>query len=270
MKENIERMKSRHKMLKEFTYELKPLDRGYSDRTLYINLSSNEVREKAVPAEMKEKFIGGKGYGLRLLWDAVTPETRWDSEENEINIAVGPIGGITSYAGAGKSLVTSISPTTGIPIDSNVGGHFGPYFKFSGFDALEIQGKAERDVIIFINGNEGRIQIFEAPDEEVNSHILAEQMTDMFADNETERQHISTVSAGRGAEHAWIGCLNFSYYDKRRKGLRLKQAGRGGIGTVFRDKKLKAIVVKYSNLRGDSNHPVDQKTIQKTGLKFHR
>ncbi len=270
MKYDIEKLRSKHKMLKEFEYKLKPLDKGYSDRTLYINISSNEIKIKPVPAEMKEKFVGGKGYGLRLLWDAVNGNTKWDSEENEINIAVGPIGGITSYAGAGKSLVTSISPTTGIPIDSNVGGHFGPYFKFSGFDALEIQGKAENDIIIFINGNEGNIQIFEAPDEELNSHILAEQMTDMFADNEKERQHISTVSAGRGSDHAWIGCLNFSYYDKRRKGLRLKQAGRGGIGTVFRNKKLKAIVVKYSGLKGDSNNPADQKTIQETGLKFHK
>jgi len=270
MKYDIEKLKSKHKMLKEFEYELKPLDKGYSDRTLYINLSNNEIKEKPVPEEMKEKFIGGKGYGLRLLWDAVNKDTKWDSEENEINIAIGPIGGITSYAGAGKSLVTSISPTTGIPIDSNVGGHFGPYFKFSGFDALEIQGKSENDVIIYINGNEGRIQIFEAPDEEINSHILAEQMTDMFADNEKERQHISTVSAGRGSDHVWIGCLNFSYYDKRRKGLRLKQAGRGGIGTVFRNKKLKAIVVKYSGLKGNTNNPVDQATIQQTGLKLHK
>ncbi len=270
MKYDIEKLKSKHKMLKEFEYELKPLDKGYSDRTLYINLSSNEIKEKPVPEEMKEKFIGGKGYGLRLLWDAVNENTKWDSEENEINIAIGPIGGITSYAGAGKSLVTSISPTTGIPIDSNVGGHFGPYFKFSGFDALEIQGKAENDIIIYINGNDGKIQIFEAPDEEINSHILAEQMTDMFADNEKERQHISTVSAGRGSDHVWIGCLNFSYYDKRRKGLRLKQAGRGGIGTVFRNKKLKAIVVKYSGLKGNTNNPVDMKTIQDTGLKFHK
>lgn len=270
MKYDIEKLKSKHKMLKEFEYELKPLEKGYSDRTLYINLSSNEIKEKPVPVEMKEKFIGGKGYGLRLLWDAVNENTKWDSDENEINIAVGPIGGITSYAGAGKSLVTSISPTTGIPIDSNVGGHFGPYFKFSGFDALEIQGKSENDIIIYINGNEGKIQIFEAPDEEINSHILAEQMTDMFAENEKERQHISTVSAGRGADNAWIGCLNFSYYDKRRKGLRLKQAGRGGIGTVFRNKKLKALVVKYSGLKGDTNNPVDQKTIQETGLKFHK
>ena len=126
MKYDIEKLKSKHKMLKEFEYELKPLDKGYSDRTLYINLSSNEIKEKPVPKEMKEKFIGGKGYGLRLLWDAVNKDTKWDSEENEINIAIGPIGGITSYAGAGKSLVTSISPTTGIPSDSNVGGHCGP------------------------------------------------------------------------------------------------------------------------------------------------
>lgn len=270
MKYDIEKLKSKHKIIKEYDFELKQIERGYANRSLYINLSSNEIKEKPVTEEMKEKFIGGKGFGLKLLWDAVNENTKWDSEENEINIAVGPIGGITNYAGAGKSLVTSISPTTKIPIDSNVGGHFGPYFKFSGFDALEIQGKAKEDIIIYINGNDGKIQIFEAPDEEVNSHILAEQMTEMFADNEKEKQHISTVSAGRGSEHVWIGCLNFSYYDKRRKGLRLKQAGRGGIGTVFRDKKLKAIVVKYSGLKGDSNHPADLKKIQEVGLKLHK
>ncbi len=270
MKYDIEKLKEKHKIIKEFEFEPKQIEKGYANRTLYINLSTNEIKTKPVTEEMKKKFIGGKGFGLKLLWDAVNENTKWDSEENEINIAVGPIGGITNYPGAGKSLVTSISPTTKIPIDSNVGGHFGPYFKFSGFDALEIQGKAKEDIIIYINGNEGTIQIFEAPDEEVNSHILAEQMTEMFAENEKEKQHISTVSAGRGSDHVWIGCLNFSYYDKRRKGLRLKQAGRGGIGTVFRDKKLKAIVIKYSGLKGDSNHPVDQKKIQEVGLKLHK
>jgi aldehyde:ferredoxin oxidoreductase len=32
--------------------------------------------EKGVDPVMKEKFIGGKGYGLKLLWDATTPDTR--------------------------------------------------------------------------------------------------------------------------------------------------------------------------------------------------
>ena len=146
-KHDIEKIRNAHKLLKEFTYELKPVLRGYNNRTLYINVESLEIREKPVAAEMKKKFVGGKGFDLKLLWDAVSGATRWDSPENEIFIATGPICGNTNYPGSGKSLVTTISPMTGIPIDCNVGGYFGPYFKFSGFDALEIQGKAERDVL---------------------------------------------------------------------------------------------------------------------------
>ncbi len=269
-KHDIETMRAAHRVLKEFRYELKPVIRGYNDRTLYINLSTLEIRVKPVPPEMKRKFVGGKGYDLKLLWDAVSGDTKWDSPENEICIATGPIGGNTNYPGSGKSLVTTISPQTGIPIDSNVGGHFGPYLKFSGFDAMEIQGKADRDVLIFIDGNQGLVQIMEAPLEAVDSHVVAEQLHEMFAASEKEKQHVSVVSAGRGAEHAWIGCLNFSYWDKRRKLPRLKQAGRGGIGTVFRDKKIKAMAIKYSGLSGRSNNPVDLETVQKTGLKLHK
>jgi hypothetical protein len=56
-------------------YEWKPLYRGYTDKILYVNVGSNDIKEKAVPPQVKEKFIGGKGYGLRLLWDATTPTT---------------------------------------------------------------------------------------------------------------------------------------------------------------------------------------------------
>jgi aldehyde:ferredoxin oxidoreductase len=269
-KHDIETLRNAHRLLKEFSYELKPVVRGYNGRTLYINVDTLEIREKPVPAEMKKKFIGGKGYDLKLLWDAVSGDTRWDSPENEICIAMGPIAGNTNYPGSGKSIVTTISPQTGIPIDSNVGGHFGPYLKFSGFDALEIQGKSQNDIIVYIDGNQGKIQIMEAPLEAVDSHVLAEQLHEMFAANEREKQHVSVVSAGRGSEHAWIGCLNFSYWDKRRKLPRLKQAGRGGIGTVFRNKRIKALVVKFSGLSGKSNNPVDLDTLQKTGLKLHR
>jgi len=136
---------------------------------------------------MKEKFIGGKGYGLRLLWDATEPETKWDDPENEIIISSGPVGGITQYSGTGKSLVVSLSPQTNSVMDSNVGGFFGPFLKFSGFDAIEIQGKADKDVIVFIDGINHRVEIFEAPAEATDSHLLAEQMTEIFADNENEK-----------------------------------------------------------------------------------
>ena len=270
MNAHVEELKARHRLLAEYKFEQRPVVRGYNYRTLYVNVGTAEIREKPVSEEMKKKFVGGKGFGLKLLWDAVKDTTRWNDPENEINIAMGPICGNTNYPGSGKSLVTSISPLTDIPIDSNVGGYFGPYLKFAGFDAMEIQGKAAEEVIVYIDGNQGVVQIFTAPGEAVDSHILAEQMVEMFAENEKEKQHIASVSAGRGSDHTLIGCLNFSFFDKRRQVARLKQAGRGGIGTVFRDKKIKALVVKYSGLTGSSNNPVDLPTLQKTGIKLHK
>ena len=156
---NIEKLKSAHKLLSEYKYELGKLEKGYTNRTLYINVGDNTIKEKPVTQLMKDKFIGGKGFGLYYLWQAVTPETKWNDPENEIVIGSGPIGGITQYPGAGKSLVCSLSPLTGMPMDSNVGGYFGPLLKFSGFDAIELQGNADKDVIIFIDGNKGTITI---------------------------------------------------------------------------------------------------------------
>lgn len=266
---NIENMRAKHKLVSEFKYALGKVEKGYNRRTLYVNVGTGEIKEKPVSQEMIDKFIGGKGFDLKLLWDATNPNTKWNSPENEVCIATGPIGGNTNYPGSGKSIVTSISPMTQIPIDSNVGGHFGPYLKFSGFDAMELQGKSDKDVIVFINGDLGIIQIFEAPDEAIDSHILAEQLHEMFADNEDDKQHVSVVSAGLGAQYAPMGMLNFSFYDKRRKSPRLKQAGRGGIGHVFRDKKIKAVVVKFSGLKSDLNNPEDLSVIQSRGLKIH-
>src|SRR5512136_1984121 len=149
---DINSFKEQHRILKRWDYNWTPLSKGYTDKILYINVRSPEIREKEVPPMMKEKFIGGKGYGLRLLWDATTPATKWDDSENEIIISSGPIGGITQYSGTGKSLVVSLSPQTNSVMDSNVGGFFGPFLKFSGFDALELQGKAENQIILFIDG----------------------------------------------------------------------------------------------------------------------
>jgi len=270
MHANIEEMKARHKLLAEYKYTLGKVEKGYNRRSLYINVGTCEIKEKPVTDLMIDKFVGGKGFDLKLMWDATTPNTKWFDPENEICISCGPIAGNTSYPGSGKSIVTTISPMTHIPIDSNVGGFFGPYLKFSGFDALELQGKATTDVMVYINGDEGIVQIFEAPLESADSHILAEELHDMFAKDEHDKMNISVVSAGSAADHAFMGMLNFTFYDKRRKAARLKQAGRGGIGHVFRDKKIKALIVKYSGLRVDSNNPADLETIQKTGLKLHK
>jgi aldehyde:ferredoxin oxidoreductase len=264
------------KLVSESRYEKGGVQKGYNMRTLHLDVGSRKMAVKPVSAEMKAKFIGGKGFGLKLLWDGTKPETTWDSPENEIVIAMGPICGNTNYPGSGKSLVVSLSPMTGVPIDSNVGGYFGPYLKFSGFDALELQGKADRETIIFIDGNEGLVQFYESPaDIPCDTHILAELLTHAFArdgasPDAKDLQSIAVVSAGRGADHSPMGLLNFSLYDKRRAGIRVKQAGRGGIGRVLRDKKIRAVICRYQGVNSDSNDAADPATVQRIGLKLHR
>ena len=234
-----------HQQLASYTYKEKQIKHGYANRTLHVHIGTGKIKEKKVTDEMKKLFIGGRGFGLKLLWDEIKPLTRWDSQENELVITTGPLCGATQYAGSGKSICLTISPATGIICDSNVGGFFGPFLKFAGFDALEIQGKAEEDVIVVIDGETGKVTIETAPLEENNTHLLAEQLTYMYAKENTDkaRQKVSVVSSGRGAEHSYWGMLNFSFYDVRRKVPRVKQAGRGGLGTVLRDKHIKAIVV---------------------------
>ena len=261
-----------YRVISEMSYEPAPVNRGYAGQTLYVNIGTGEIESRPVTQEMKDKFVGGRGFGLWRLWNAVNNDTKWDDPENEIVIGAGPIGGITTYAGAGKSLVVSLSPTTGSVIDSNVGGYFGPYLKFSGWDSLEVQGKADKDVIVFIDGDKGFVQILECPEKDLNTHILSERLAHAFAESDAPRDllAISTVSAGLGAQHTHIGCLNFSFFDMKRKIPRVKQAGRGGIGTVFRDKKIAALVVKYSGVRPDSNHPADLERLKRAGERINK
>ena len=257
-------------IIKEYNYTPAKIERGYSGKSLYINVSDLRIEEKVITDFMKEKFTGGKGFDLWYLWNAVTPETRWDSPENEIVMSAGPMGGITQYSGTGKSLVAAISPLTGIPIDSNAGGYFGPLLKFSGWDAFELQGKSDKDILIFIDGNNGLIQIEEAEEYPEDSHLLAEELTRKYALNEDDMVNISVVCTGSAAKHGYMGMLNFSFYDPRRKVCRFKQAARGGLGTILRDKKVKALVVKYKGVTPNLNNAADISTINKVGVKYHK
>jgi aldehyde:ferredoxin oxidoreductase len=267
---NIEDVRKNRKVLAKFKYDVAPVYRGYTDKILYINLTNREFKIKDVPPLMKEKFTGGRGYGLKLLWDTVTPKTKWNDPENELIITNGPLCGITQYSGAGKALVVTLSPTTEIPIDSNVGGYFGPFLKICGFDALELQGISDKDVIIYMDGTKGEIEIFEDPGLSTDTHLLAEELTEIFADDEKGKKFVSVVSTGRAAETSLIGMLNVSFYDAKRKKVRVKQAGRGGTGTVFRHKGIKAIVAKVNDISANYKNVADLQTIIERGLRLKR
>jgi len=248
LEEKIAQMQKAHEVLYESSFELKELNKGYSDRTLRIDIEKNEITIHPVTRQMKDLWTGGKGFDLWLMLREITRETKWDSQENPICFSSGPLGGTTSFPGSGKTIVTTISPSTHSIMDCNVGGYFGPFLKFAGFDALVIVGKAREETIIFIDAVTKKITIESAPLESIDSHLLVEELTEMYADDDLDRRNISVVSAGRGAQHTRMGVLNFSFWDWRRNVARLKQAGRGGIGSVFRNKKLKALVIKNRDI----------------------
>ena len=254
--------------VKALEYKRPVIEKGYNDQTLYVNISDPDIAIKPVAPKTKEVFTGGRGYDLWLLWNAVQSTTQWNDPENAVCIAAGPLGGTPIYPGSGKSIVATISPLTGTVIDSNVGGYFGPYLKFSGFDALEIQGKAASEVIIFIDGVDQKIKIFETSGLPEDAYAISAALTDHFAQGKP--RNISVVSSGSGAKNTLIGCLNFTWYDAKRKRARYKQAGRGGIGTVFTNKGIKAIVARWDSVTTDTNNPADKENLKNVAKSHSR
>ncbi|MCJ7714121.1 aldehyde:ferredoxin oxidoreductase, partial [Candidatus Bathyarchaeota archaeon] len=152
------------------------MERGYNNRTLYVNLSEMKIKIKPVSKKMKQIFTGGRGFNLWLMWNSL-PKNRkikWTDPANEICLSSGPLSGIPGFPGGGKSIAMSISPLTNMIIDSNVGGFFGPYLKFSGWDALEIQGKSTSEVYIFIDGDNQRISIEDAKDLPSETNLIVD------------------------------------------------------------------------------------------------
>ncbi|MDR3254480.1 MAG: aldehyde:ferredoxin oxidoreductase [Synergistaceae bacterium] len=265
----------RMKVMAEWDYAPAVAKLGYTRETIYLGLGDKDgnyiFEKRPVSDDMIDKFIGGRGFGLRLLWNAVTPETKWDGPENEIVISGGPICGITQYPGSGKCYSVFLSPLTEQTYNSNAGGYFAPLLKFSGFDALELQGKADREIIAFIDGDNGKVQILESNiTGDKNSYTVTEHLHEYFANDEKDKRNISVVSSGEAAEYTYWGCMNFSFYDPRRKAARLKQAGRGGGGTVLHNKNVLALVVKMSKVTGASTGPADAATLGRLGGKLHK
>lgn len=266
---NIDYQQS-HQLMAAYTYKKQAVERGYANRTLHINLTQNTIEEKPVTGQMKDLFTGGRGFALWLLWNAITEKTTWDDPENALVIANGPLCGTTAYPGMGKSTVVTLSPLTNSVIDSNGGGFFAPFLKFSGFDALEITGKAAEDTILVIDGDAQEIRIEKAPGEMLNTYPLAGILTEMYAKDKNDRKNVSVVTSGEAANYIRYAGLNISFFDPKREEVRVKQAARGGSGRVFRDKHLKGIVVRFSGISGSSNNPAKPDLIRKAGSKSTR
>ncbi|MFC2069275.1 aldehyde ferredoxin oxidoreductase C-terminal domain-containing protein [Chloroflexota bacterium] len=244
---------------------------GYTDRILMVDLSAKKITVKELTPDFKEKYIGGRGYALKMIWDGTIQETCYDSSENILIMASGPLGNEPAFPGTSKFIIGTISPLTDTFIDSNVGGHFGPLLKLAGFDALAVSGISKEDVVIVVDGDAQTISIAAAPvyDEEVNEGALSfGQRLLKDVNNGEYSDCLAAITAGKGACNTRFGIINSLFFDRRRMRIRSKQAGRGGTGTVMRSKKLRGIVVSSSLPKANGNNAIDKEGVRRAGSQL--
>jgi len=259
------------KILRQIEYKPAKVIGGYTDRILRVDLGKQEITIQELPPDFKNKYVGGRGYALKLIWDGTTQKTCYDSPENILVMASGPLGNEPAFPGTGKFIVGTISPLTDTFIDSNIGGHFGPLLKLAGFDAVAVSGISKKDVVILVDGDAQTISIAAAPayDREIDDGSLSfgERLLKDVNGGELS-DSLAAVTAGKGACNARFGIVNSLFFDVRRRRIRSKQAGRGGTGTVMRYKGLRGIVARSSLSKVNGNNAINKEGVRLAGSKL--
>lgn len=134
---------------------------GYMGKVLDIDLSTGKVGTYEVSDEDREKFLGGKALGAKILWDELQPGVDALSPENIMVFMTGPLNGTNAPCSSRFNLTTKNVLTGGIT-SSNSGGNFGIKLKGSGYDGLIIRGRAKKPVRIDIENE--KVEIADAGD----------------------------------------------------------------------------------------------------------
>ncbi len=205
---------------------------AYAGKGLQVDLSSGKIEEIYVETEILQKYLGGKGLGIKLLYDRVKEGTDPLSEDNALIFLTGPLT-YTITPTAGRLCVVTKSPLTGIHTDGYVGGFFGAKFKSQGIDFLIIRGKADKPVYLLID--DGKVEIKDASD------LWGKNIFEVDDILKERHKGVSTAVIGvAGEKLCRFACISF---DKGR------QAGRCGPGAVMGSKNLKAICVTQGKWR---------------------
>ena len=128
---------------------------GYAGKILVLDLTT-ESSEIIDSAPYLEEWIGGHGLASKLFWDYCTDKTvEAFDPKNVIVIASNVFAGTLAPAGAGRIEMTGIGSYSNPEwySRSSMGGRVGGMMKAAGFDAVVVQGKAEKPVwVSVVNG----------------------------------------------------------------------------------------------------------------------
>jgi aldehyde:ferredoxin oxidoreductase len=220
---------------------------GFQDHVARVDLSSGDVAYESIDEEDAKKYIGARGLGVKYVFEQgadVDPL----GEENLLAFMNGPLTG-TQVTMSGRIAVCTKSPLTGTVTDSHHGGWSGARLKWSGFDGLLFEGKADEPVYAVVE--DGEVELRDA------SHLWGKGVHDTKEEIEAEVEgsygkNLSIMTIGQGGENLVRYACIVNEDDRA--------SGRGGTGCVMGSKNLKAVVIK-SGTRMPK--PADPETFKK-------
>lgn len=223
---------------------------GYYGVILDIDLTAGKAEKKPIPTEDAERFVGGRGLGMKILWDRIKkPGLDPLSPENPLLFMPGPFSGFPAPSSS-RTCVVAKSPHTS-PVKSkyakastisysNMGGFFGPEIRFAGYDGIVITGKASSPAYIVIDDDKVDIR---------DAKKIWAMRTDKF-----DREFIKELG-DRRFKSCYIGPAGENLVEYACIiNTAARAAGRGGTGCVMGSKNLKAIAVKGSKMPGVCDH----------------
>ena len=199
---------------------------GYWGKLLRVDLTHRTHRIEDIPEEVFDLLLGGSGLGAKILLEETPANVDPLSPENKLIFSVGPFQGV-NFPGNGKWSVITKGPLTGTYLESAGTGHWAPYFKKCGYDAVVFEGKASSPVYVVLRDDSVEFRdasFIWGKDTIETGELIKEDLGD---------KRINALNIGPAGEIcnpiACVTCDGHSF------------AGRGGAGAVMGSKNLKAV-----------------------------
>ncbi|UWG95877.1 hypothetical protein LPY66_13245 [Dehalobacter sp. DCM] len=210
------------------------IENGYTGELLTIDLSSRIVT-KLRTSVYTDRFLGGRGVGAKLYWDLTPPGTNSFDPKNCLVFITGPVTGFTGLSGC-RWQICGKSPHIGSGFFSyaNVGGSWGAWLKYAGYDGLVVSGRADRPVYLYLD-DQGKIEIRDAAHLWGKTNLEAQEL--LHAEVGKEARIFSIGPAGENQVY-YATAMTSDY----------SLAG-GGLVSEMGSKQLKAIVIKATEKR---------------------
>jgi aldehyde:ferredoxin oxidoreductase len=203
---------------------------GWTGHFLRVDLTTRTFKVESFSEDFAHTWIGGRGFAVKILYDELAPGIDPLGPENKLVVAVGPISGVPA-PNTGKTIVAAKSPATGGYGDGNLGTRVTDQLRKAGYDALIVEGRAERPTLLSIDDD----RVLFLPADEVWGKGTMDTNDWIYA---RYGKGVGVLNIGQGGENM----VNFAVV----RSLEGRSGGRPGMGAVMGSKRLKAIVVKGS------------------------